>query len=1139
MNNPSQPSLSVLTGGIATRIAIFAVLSLPGFSHSGFSADAVFSNGRITGDADSGVSATKTYVAAANVIGGNVSVNSVTFVGSGTDTFGSNWSLGNIPSRFPGGGNHTVNFTTSAIDDLFDAFQYGGNPGQVTFSGLTPGETYVATLYNESWTLPDNRGQNLSSTEGATGIYNPDAVEASVLRYSFVASGNTTTLNFAPLIGSNSFHVYGLSNEQVFTNTFTPATDNSWHTAANWSSGVPNGVGSNANFAAQSSPTTIALNAPASVGHIQFGGTNAFTVSGSSALTLHTDAGGASVLKADAGSSHTVSVPVALNSTVAKLGAGTVTLTGAIAGTSKGLTIGNGSIAIDSPTADLTGIGDIRNDGALLVNSAGNQTYHGVISGTGALTKSGPGTLTLGNASNYTGATSITGGTVTLGTASASLGLTNPGFETPAFGPGDWTYLPAGSGWDYKGSGIANNGAPWVATSPEGSQVGFIQQNGFIAQTLTVGMAGTYNFSFQAANRPGYNPTGIRLLVDGLEVANLPATGFQSSAAFQPFTAAGINLSAGEHTIAFVGNNTLGGDTATAIDAIVASTTTFGKIGTGSLSITNGATFNLGGQSQNVGQVGNAGAGNGVVGNILTGLLNIQTNNMFVQEGTITADITSTAGSNGRMWIGGNPAATVNLGGVNTVRFNDTHSIIIGHGLTGAAGTVKLLTPTAIGPATEETQLFTGTLDLNGQPNVTVGALRMFAGGTLANNNVGNPASTDANLILQFFGVQTGNTQAVGGDGNLTLNGAVTTGIDAAQGGLRKVGSGTLALTSTNSNYPGVTIFEGGVVDVASIADYGVNSSLGNRAADTGGEDMGLLFRGGTLRYTGSTPQSTNRTLRVSTLAGGGTIEASGTNPSATLSFTAASTPNFWENGGIRTLTLSGTNTGDNTFAIGIPDINGVTVSNVAKTGPGKWILSGNSGYYGTTEVQGGTLIVNGSLQNTSGVGVSFGATLGGSGSINPAVSVFLSGTIAPGNSIGTLGTGAVTLDAGSTLAIELDALAGDQLSITGAGTLGGAVNLTLDLLADPVDSTVFTLLNGTLPLNGYSAGGRLVLGGNPLDEGELFLVEDNSFSQFFQISYMADSGNDITLTAVPEPATMLTLLGGIAALACTRRRRQ
>ena len=94
--------------------------------------------------------------------------------------------------------------------------------------------------------------------------------------------------------------------------------------------------------------------------------------------------------------------------------------------------------------------------------------------------------------------------------------------------------------------------------------------------------------------------------------------------------------------------------------------------------------------------------------------------------------------------------------------------------------------------------------------------------------------------------------------------------------------------------------------------------------------------------------------------------------------------------------------------------------------------------------MNGGSLLFNGT--NTTGaVTVASGGTLGGTGSVSGAVTVNNGGHVAPGDSIESLGVGALTLIAGSVLDIELDGLsANDSINVAGLLTLnGGSVNLT------------------------------------------------------------------------------------------------
>ena len=106
-----------------------------------------------------------------------------------------------------------------------------------------------------------------------------------------------------------------------------------------------------------------------------------------------------------------------------KAGAGTLTLTGVNTFTGP-LTVSGGTLAIGGAgqlNAGSYGT-NIVNNGTFSCNSSANQTLAGVISGTGALTKSGGSTLNLNLSGTFTGGATITGGTLAL----AAANLVNP-----------------------------------------------------------------------------------------------------------------------------------------------------------------------------------------------------------------------------------------------------------------------------------------------------------------------------------------------------------------------------------------------------------------------------------------------------------------------------------------------------------------------------------------------------------------------------------------------------------------------------------------------------------------------------------------------------------------------------------------
>jgi hypothetical protein len=76
------------------------------------------------------------------------------------------------------------------------------------------------------------------------------------------------------------------------------------------------------------------------------------------------------------------------------------------------------------------------------------------------------------------------------------------GFENPVVEQAEFN--PSGTAWSYDGtSGVTANGSRMMALSPpapEGNQVGFIQGNGIISQSLSL-TVGTYALSFEAVLR--------------------------------------------------------------------------------------------------------------------------------------------------------------------------------------------------------------------------------------------------------------------------------------------------------------------------------------------------------------------------------------------------------------------------------------------------------------------------------------------------------------------------------------------------------------------------------------------------------------------------------------------------------------
>ena len=256
------------------------------------------------------------------------------------------------------------------------------------------------------------------------------------------------------------------------------------------------------------------------------------------------------------------------------------------------------------------------------------------------------------------------------------------------------------------------------------------------------------------------------------------------------------------------------------------------------------------------------------------------------------------------------------------------------------------------------------------------------------------------------------------------------------------------------------------------------------------------------------------------------------------------------QNGTSQTLTLTGNGTGLATLSGVISDSNKSNA--VTKTGSSTFALSGSNNYSGGTSVTGGTLLVN----NTSGSGTGSGnvtvngsgTTLGGTGTISGSVSVSNTsggaiinpgpkGTNATAGSVGTLTIGgAVTLgSSGNSSTLHIDASGTltsnwDQLVANGV-TLNATTKPTLDVTIASgltfTSGTVYELINNT---SASAISGTF----NGIAQGSTVTFDGYSFFA----SYTGGTGNDFTLTVVPEPSTWIAAALTFFALAFTQRRR-
>jgi hypothetical protein len=233
----------------------------------------------------------------------------------------------------------------------------------------------------------------------------------------------------------------------------------------------------------------------------------------------------------------------------------------------------NGTVLVNPGTSAITV--DLGADYQLVTGSGG-----GVLTGA-SLDSSGH---YIGGTLSYQTVHTLTvqagGAAILLKSGSTTTGLQQGGFETPNVGTGTYgafAYNPSGTAWTFTGSaGVAGNGSGFTdgnPDAPEGTQAAFLQASGTFSQTATFA-AGSYALSFGAAQRGNVQASSqtFEVTVDGAVVGTFTP----ASTSYAAYTTNSFTLTAGSHTIAFIGLDPNGGDNTAFIDNVQLSTATTG-----------------------------------------------------------------------------------------------------------------------------------------------------------------------------------------------------------------------------------------------------------------------------------------------------------------------------------------------------------------------------------------------------------------------------------------------------------------------------------------------------------------------------------------------------------------------------------
>jgi fibronectin-binding autotransporter adhesin len=467
--------------------------------------------------------------------------------------------------------------------------------------------------------------------------------------------------------------------------------------------------------------------------------------------------------------------------------------------------------------------------------------------------------------------------------------------------------------------------------------------------------------------------------------------------------------------------------------------------------------------------------------------------------GTLTVNNTaSVTGASLMVWAG---AGTVNVNG-GTV--NATGWITLGQN----AGSTAVFNHNAGNVTTQDlwtTYQAAGTYNLNGGTlttgnflkstgtstfNFNGGTLKASAGFTLGGGNVTTTQVRNGGAIIDSNGQSATISQAlihstIGGDA-------------ATDGGLAKLGTGTLTLSGTNT-YNGPTLINAGVLQIGAggtVGSLNTSSAITNNGAlsinrsdtVTQGTDFagviagtgnflhigtGTVVLNGNNTFTGTVTVNPQATLSVPVIATSGAQPLGQGSTPITLRGQLSNFGTLLYSGAgagetNRGITLDGGSGGKITVsqASGELTVNGALTGNFdfRKDGPGTLILTGSEDWNAAGYVQGGTLVLGSTTSGSPGAN----SLTGGNWEVSPGATLRINTTGAFESSTVTK-TGTFHLESGE---LKTNTLAG-----AGAMTWG---NATVRPLSELNEGTVDRTGDGYG--NGGAASGPVVREGNILE---------------------------------------------------------
>jgi autotransporter-associated beta strand protein len=503
--------------------------------------------------------------------------------------------------------------------------------------------------------------------------------------------------------------------------------------------------------------------------------------------------------------------------------------------------------------------------------------------------------------------------------------------------------------------------------------------------------------------------------------------------------------------------------------------------------------------TQNVtGNVTAQNAGIVTVGGNVVGMVNSLTAGIVNVNGRVSGGATINFGSANFGSIEGTQGLRLSdqVGAVAlTVGSDNTSTTLSGGAVDAAAGAPGSLTKVGTGTLT-----ISGNYGLTGMTQVSGGSLVLTGAGTLSSTTFrlagGDLRIADKQIVVGATGIfgpeGTGTVELQ----NVTLSGGYI------------AGPNLITFTGAPSTVTGTTLFS----SARAVMDQDVTFT----AVTSGGSTQvnnprTLTWNGGSLTSAGSLTLNTGATANVRSFDSSGVITVS-----------AGSTLNNSSN----PLTLGG---GSRTY-----------VGSVASPG-GTLNLGGQ-----TLELNGGLLVNNGTVVGTTNV--NFGSLAMGAGTYG-SVNVTTGGKFSPGNSPGTVTTGAVTLGPGSAYQFEINDVKGtpganwdlwkmSSLTITAGPTPNSAISVLLASESPGGGAGPIANFDPTQEYDWVIAQSPAgVIGFSP----DLFRVDKTGFANPTGIGNFSVTlvGTELHLHFSPVPEPGAFVLVGVAAIGwtCWRRR--